>query len=273
MKRHTLFLSLATVAALVLSACTITVEPGGPPPERVDDTVTAANNPNIAVGSYSIPAGSSRLIRIEIATGQPLVYIELNRDLRLEVLNASRTRIASSSSASFFGAGSAGLTAVDGASLLEPQGITTNVTCDGSCVILRRGSHTHVFARITNNSGSSVNVNLFAFGDVLMDDTEPQNDARNTAPTLNVNAITSGAIETLGDQDWWVANANAFMIFDAPNTALGLTLYVFNGNVQEEGPITNGQTFDVFAGEHVLVVSEADRAGPSGTSTYFISRP
>lgn len=273
MKRHTLFLSLATVAALVLSACTITVEPGGPPPERIDDTVTAANNPNTAVGTYTIPANSSRLIQIDITTGNPLVYIELNRNLRLEVLNASRTRIASSSSPSFFGAGSAGFATVDSGSLLDPQAITANVTCDGSCVILRRGSHTRVFARITNNTNSSQTVSLFAFGDVPMDDTEFQNDSRNTAPILNVNAVMSGAIETLGDVDWWVANANAELIFDAPNTALGLTLYVFAGNVEEEGPITNGQSFFVFAGEHVMVLSEADRAGPSGTSTYFISRP
>lgn len=274
MKRHTLIFSLAIAAALVLSACTITVEPGPPPPRQPDDTRTARNDSANPVTTYNIAAGADILVRIDVDTSSPALYLELNRDIDLEVFNASRNRIASASSRNFFGSGTTGLTTT---AALEPQAVTVQVPCRGSCVILDQGTSSHYFLLIRNTSGSSQSVGLFAFGDTFADGLEPANDIASSAPFLDLNNGDSGALEVLGDVDFWrVTGAPAggtSLLFSVTDPTIGATLRVRNvlGDVVD-GPITSG-SFTVFSGETIEVASATNRAAASARSFYAIHRP
>lgn len=274
MKRHTLFFSLAIAAALVLSACTITVEPGPPPPRQPDDTRTARNDSANPVNTYDIAAGADILVRIDVDTSSPVLYLELNRDIDLEVFNAFRNRIASASSRNFFGSGTTGLTTT---AALEPQAVTVQVPCRGSCVILDQGTSSHYFLLIRNTSGTSQSVGLFAFGDNFADGLEPANDVASTAPFLNLASGDSGALEVLGDVDYWrvtgAAAGGTTMIFSVTDPIVGARLRVLNtlGDVVDE-PDPSG-AFTVFTGETIEVASATNRAAASARSFYAISRP
>lgn len=274
MKRHTLFFSLAIAAALVLSACTITVEPGPPTPRPPDDTVSAGTNPENVVGTYTLAPGATVLVRVNSDITRPVLYIELSQDMDLEVLNVSRNRIASASSRAFFGSGSLGLSS---SGVLEPQAVTLQVACRGSCVILDQGTSSHYFALIRNTSGASRSVNLFAYGDFFMDTGEPNNDVIATAPALDVVSGDSGALEVLGDVDYWrvpaAAGTGLVLRFDA-NNVVGATLRVVNSAGSTlEGPLTTSGTFTVNSGEFIEVASSTSRAAASAASVYSISRP
>lgn len=270
MKRPLQMIALATIAALLLSACTIVVEPS---PRQPDATVTAANDAMTTVRDFNIAAGSDVLVRVNVNTDRPLLYLELTGNLEMEVFNANRTRIASSRSPSFFGAGTDGLSAT----ALEPQAITIALDCDGSCVILNRSSSSHYFVLIRNTASSSRDVGLYAFGDFPTDEFEGDNESpTNTLATYNVaGAPENGAIETLGDRDWWRVVGNGTVFFDAPNPALGLHAYVYSpsGDTLLEGPISSGRSFDVLNNELILIRSDNNRAAPSASSTYYLSSP
>lgn len=267
MKRPTLLYSLALAAVVLLSACTITVEPGPPPPRQPDATVTAGNNFEVPVGTYAIPAGGDFLVRVNVTSTQPVLYLELDDNLDIEVFDASRSRLASASSSAFFGRGTTGLTPV---SLLDPQAITTAITCRGSCVILDQGTSSHYYVLITNTAGSSTSVGLFAYGDIMQDDNEPENDLDSSAPVLNVVSGERGAIEVLGDVDFWRVNQNATLEFTSTSPELGITVrvYAFDGAL-EDGPL-NGGVFPVFAGDTLEVRSDSGRAGASAVSSYSL---
>lgn len=273
MKRHTLFLSLATAAALVLSACTITVEPGPPPPRSPDDTQTAANDDANPVATYNLGAGADILVRVNVTTSSPALYLELDRNIDLEVFSASRSRIASSSSSAYFGRGESGLTTT---AALDSQAVTVQVPCRGSCVILDQGTSSHYYVLITNTSGGAQSVELFAFGDNFADGGEPGNDVMTTAPFIDLDAGDSGALEVLGDVDYWRVTGSAagtVLVFDPPAADIGATLRVIStsGEVLDT-PDASGE-FQVFNGEIIEVTSSNNRAAASASSIYYISRP
>lgn len=273
MKRHTLFLSLATAAALVLSACTITVEPGPPPPRSPDDTQTAENDFDIPVATYNLGAGADILVRVNVSTSSPALYLELDRNIDLEVFGASRSRIASSSSSAYFGRGESGLTTT---AALDSQAVGVEVPCRGSCVILDQGTSSHYYVLITNTSGGAQSVALYAFGDTFADGGEPSNDVMATAPYIDLVAGDSGALEVLGDVDYWRVTGSpmgTILLFDPPPGDVGATLRVIGvagGTV--DSPDAFGQ-FEVRNGETIEVTSSNNRAAASASSIYYISRP
>lgn len=265
MKRPITLLSIALAAAVLLSACTITVEPV--PPRLPDATVTAEDNDMTPVESFTIPAFRDVFVRINVDSTLPVLYIELDQNIDLEVFNANRSRLASAASSAFFGQGTTGLAP---AALLDSQAITTPIACRGSCVILDQGTSSHYYAVISNTSGSSVSVGLFAFGDYMQDDNEPNNDAEGTAPYLDVHSGASGAIEVLGDVDYWRVSEYGEMAFDAPNEAIDITVTVYSGN-EVVDTASDGGSFHVYPGEIVMVKSGSGHAGASLESAYYIS--
>ena len=264
MKRNPLLLSMVAAAVVLLSACNVIFEP--PTPRTPTDSVRAANDPDNPVGSYTIPAAGDVLIRISPSTTQPVIYLELNREIDLEVFGASRSIIASASSSAFFGRGTAGLAAA----ALEPQALGPQVQCRGSCVILDQGTSSEYFALITNTTGSSISVDLYAFGDSMADLNEPDNDVASTAPILDLVNGDEGAIEVLGDVDYWRVTGPQEFNFDAPSTAIDIVLDVYHGNELIE-TVVDGGRFDVFNGDLLQVRALYNRAGASSASLYYIS--
>lgn len=271
--RRILFPVLGAVIALVLAGCTITIEPVIPPNAV---KVTANENPNTPVYGDSLSAGAAEVFEITIPQavqdGYDVVYVELDTDIELELRAANYASVLmSSNSSEYFGRYSTGLQALDAD--LDSQAITSLVNCRGSCVIFEPTSSTY-YARVKNDSGAPASYELYVFGDVLQDDTEPANGSRGSAPTLVVGSNVSGAIETINDVDFWYVSGSGTIAFDAGSPALSLEAHALDSNgVVVAGPYTSGDQFEVFNGEYVRVRSVTERAAASAKSVYYLGAP
>lgn len=268
MKRHFLYLLTLVVVAASVSACTITVEPNQP--RQPDYSVGVGANPNTPVESITVPAGATRLIRIERGSAGPLFYVELSANMELELANPGRNRLASSSSGAFFGQGSLGLASGD----LQGQSIVPGPPCRGSCIIRGPESFSHYFALVRNNSSVSQTVDLFVYADRYIDEYEPSNNQLSTTTAvLDVFGTESGAIETIGDVDYWRVVNSGYVIFDAPSQDIEIVLRILNSSgTLIDGPYFDGTRLFLEHGE-IVVVEEATNtlAGIASASAYYFS--
>lgn len=269
MRRAPLLLGVSIVAALLLSACKITFEPLPPPTPTIE--VTVGNDFRNPARTISLRSGESVLVGITYETNLPLLYVELGhgsaQNLALEVYTAGYNRLASSSSPTFFASGTGGLATAD----LEPtQVVEEDIACRGSCVIIERGDHTVLLARITNRGSATVDVDLFAYGDDYQDAGEPNNDSLAGATVYPVGTSAAGAIETLGDRDFWAVQGNGWVEFVAVNAALDLTLELYTADGTLLGIHENLDTFQVVTGNYLVVSARGSRAAPSADSTYSL---
>lgn len=273
--KRVLTLCAVTVVAVVLAACNVTITPPGPPANTID--VTANMNPSASVaGPVAISPGQSQVFRVApgAAVNADLVYVELDRDIELEVLPTSyQSVIFSANDRSRFARERFGIQSVDAATEqgLESQAVLTNITCRGSCVIQRGSSVSgEFFVRVRNDSGTTSNVSLFAYGDSFGDGTEPANNSTATAPVLG--AFDSGAIETVGDVDFWLTSATGNVNFRTATNGPALQAFIVDasGNVVAGGgPFTHGQNIPVFAGDFIRVWTTDSRfAASSARSRY-----
>lgn len=277
--KRVLSLSAVIVIAVVLAACNITVTPPGPPSNTISVTATVFPNVSSVIpggGSIAINPGQSQVFRVApgAASASDLVYVELDRDIELEVLPQSyQNVILSANDRSRFSSGRFGIQSAAIADQgVDSQSITQSVTCRGSCVIQRGTSVTgEFFVRVRNDSGTTVNVSLFVYGDAFGDSTEPANNSPATAPTLV--AFDSGAIETVGDVDFWLASGTGNVAFTTAANGPALEAWIVNvsGNVVpgSGGPYLNGQNIPVKQNEYIRVWTRDSRfAASSARSRY-----
>ena len=282
MKRAITLISVAA-AAIVLAACNVTVTPPGPPANTID--VTATLNPANQLGTINaLGPGQSQVFRVAVpgsVASADLIYIELNKDIELEVLSAAYTSVLfSSNSAAMFASGRLGIQSAGAAAAaatdVESQTVTTPVTCRGSCVLVEGNSVSDPFyVRVRNDGGSATNVDLYVYGDVYGDDNEPVNDSINTAPGLV--AFDAGAIETVNDFDLWRTNFTGTVAFDTVANGIELEARLLNASGVEVptlnggGPFYDGQSFSVFDGEYIRVRAvNSGQAAASARSTYYL---
>lgn len=279
-------ITLVTVAAavVVLAACNITVTPPGPPANTVD--VTATLNPAASLATVNaLGPGQAQVFRVAVpvsVANSDLIYIELNRDIELEVLPAAYTSVIySSNSAAMFSSGRFGIQSVGGAAIeateaIDGQTVTTPVTCRGSCVLVAGNTISDPFyVRVRNDSGSAINVSLFVYGDEFGDDNEPFNGSINTAPILSL--FDAGAIETSGDFDLWKMGFTGTVAFDTVVNGIVLEARILNASGVEVptsnggGPYFDGQEFSVYTGEYVRVRAvTSGQAAASARSTFYL---
>lgn len=276
MRRSFFLISLALVG-LVLSACKIVVTPI--PPPQVDATVTATDPgtkpPALWSGSVS---GDGVLIRVNVPAsvqnGYDLLYVELDSDVDLEVRGPSYANvIARSENRSYFAQGLSALSA-EGTEV-SGQAIDLLVPCRGSCVILPANQAGTLFVHVEGGG----TVSLYAYGDFSQDTTEPDNSAINSAPAFDPTAAAGeqGAIETLGDVDYWRVTASGITsMLTAAGDPVGLRIEIVDptgARVAGGGPFAPGTSFQVFANDYLRIYSSQGRAGASATSQYTLVRP
>lgn len=247
--------------------------PGTPgrPPTYVE--VTANNNADLPVDSRSYSSGQSTEFLLSLPSSvrtREVLYVELDQDVDLELLNGAGSSViaSSSSSASFFG-GAGAFTA--GGPELGAAAVDVAVACRGSCVIIEPGSSSYR-VRVTNLGGSR-SISLYAYGADLMDQTEPQNDGTGSAPVLT--ETDGGAIETIGDTDYWRLAYGGTVAFDAVSGGIALEAEIVDASGQpvlnSGGPYQSGEVLEVFAGEYLRVWAvDQDEAAAAANSSYFI---
>lgn len=277
---------LGLLAALLLivgglAACSVTVV------FPVTPTPVSARNPSGSTSPVATPTlapGGVRYYEIDVTPSQVATYdilqVELDQNLNLTLYGPDESTISSSSSPDYFASGTLGLASLAPSSGVAPQSITTSRTCAGSCVLqpLDQGPYSGAgtyYIKVENQTGTSQSVSIDAFVRPYDDSGEPQNNQPGGAMTLNFGSSgDTGAIETLGDQDWWYMNATATLTFQ-PN----LPDYVRErADVYDSSGTTllytmlPGDTYNVQQGELVRVHAlYNDRAGVSGSSGYTLT--
>lgn len=266
--------AIGTLIALAIAACSTGPGPGpgGPPANTID--VTASLSPDASLSTVELGGGESQVFRVDVpqdVVDAGLLYVELNRDVDLEVMTSGYGTVTfSASSRDYFGSGTQGLGPA--ALGLDPQAVDTPVTCRGSCVLLEPANPGVVYVRVTNE-GSSTNVSLYVYGDQHADEYEPDNDQPAGAPTF---AFTdAGAIETVGDVDYWYFDQNTTVMFDVVTVGIPLEADIVDASgtpVQNsDGPYIDGDEIQLYAGEYLRVWSvEPWQAASSARSTYYL---
>ncbi|HZJ10405.1 MAG TPA: hypothetical protein VFD39_11965, partial [Trueperaceae bacterium] len=272
---------LVALALLVITACRI----APPPPPPPADTVVASGDFEAIVDSLSLAPGEWKDYQLNIPAGvrasYDVVYLELGNAGAGAVLELRSPTywlvMASSAAPSRFTRG-----AISGVpqpvpapaeseadSAVAPAAVTESRSCLGPCVIFAPNGGTY-YARVVNDGGSTVNYDLYLYGYDLQDDTEPQNDSRSSSPVLG--AEVSGAIELLGDQDYWLVPADLAVTFDTVAGVVSEVVVTSAGGLVVAGPYQPGDTFSVFAAESLRVRAAGNAsAGAPAASTYFLS--
>lgn len=269
--------AIGALCALALAACNTGGPggPGGPPGNTI--FVTAGLDPDAALETVSLDSLESQAFAVEVpqeVVDAGLLYVELDRLVDLEVMTSGWGTVTfSSSSFDYFGSGTQGLSPT-GAGAPAPQSIVSTVTCDGSCVLLEPANAGTVYVRVTNR-GPVVNVSLFAYGDQHMDEYEPENDETATASTFGAIDSDSGAIETVGDVDYWYFPDGGTVSFDVVDEGIGVEADIVDagGQVVQDsgGPYHDGEEVLLFAGEYLRVwAQEPWQAASSARSAYYL---
>lgn len=207
--------------------------------------------------------------------GNP-VYVELDRDVRLELLPESYQGVllTSESKASFRRGGTAptGLQAGDVA-YAEPAGLWgSGVLCRGTCVIFQP-TDDHYFVRVRNTSDADQTVRVWAYTSFFSDDNEPLNDTFYDAVELE-GLVSAGAIETVGDIDLWYAPYTEELAFFTAADGIALELHRLDyDGIVVGGPYQDGDRFEALSGEYLRVRPvDPNEAASSGRSHYKIER-
>lgn len=268
------------VLVLVLGACR-TAPPPPPPPS---DLVVAGTDPTMSVASFNLAPGEWKNFEIRVPAGvmqgSDVIYLELDpsHDGVVELRTATYWQvIASSASPDRFVSGTlpgvpqppqVAAAVTRSAVGIEAQAVLESRTCLGPCVIFEPTTSTY-YARVVNDTGTSLSADLYLYGYDMQDDTEPQNDQRSTAPVLQ--ATTTGALEVLGDTDFWLAPGHLQATLSTVSGGVDISVTVVDaGGLVVAGPYASGASFEVFAGESLRVRAAAGTAAAPGKSTYFI---
>jgi len=233
------------------------------------NATTDAMNP---VSTVQIPAHSHVNIAINVdaaaAAAGAALWVELDGSLPLQV-EWDEVLYYSENSYQF------GLSPVFPwtAAAADPLAIQVMAICRGSCVIVESDAAT-AFVTVWNPNYSSESVSLFAFTEAFHDLGEPSNDTRSGALTIDATSGESGALETVGDVDYFVmsgADGEEFsLLFTAPGSVHTLFTVETAAGDYKEGPLTSGASADVVAGDYIRVEASGPFAGASVSSLYFI---
>lgn len=268
--------SFAALAALtlVLAACQVTVTPGLTWPPVIVDSIDAqpTSTPTVQAQGNLAP-GATRYFELGVADVRDLVYAEVQgaSGLRVSLYSSGGTRLAASESATYFGSSLSALSS--SADAVAGAAISVAFQCLGPCVAVPSTATSYVVA-VTNTTGSIAGFDLFAYTIDATDQNEP-NDSQATAIVLNSADSDRGAVERLGDTDYFVYDATAggsfFVVFDPFDLALGLEVEIVNCAACVVLDGTSGRQVEgLVDGDVLRVTSAAGRAGPSASSGYSL---
>jgi hypothetical protein len=266
-------LAAVSTFALLLTACQVTVAPPTfDPPIAATVTAPDTTNPPALRSGVTIQPGTTLYFRVNVPDARDLLYGEVvgASGLRVAWLTSTGTTLAVSESPAYF-AGSVNDLAIaadaEASAFVEPL-IIVNFSCNGPCAAIAPTAPTYYLA-VHNTTSSPRTFDLFAYT-FSANDLNDRGVADNQT-AANATMITSddesGAIELVGDRDWYryPGPAGRRLTFSANDPALGLRL-----RFQDNTTLASGQSTILQAGDVFEVYSAVGLAGPSSTSGYTI---
>lgn len=217
----------------------------------------------------SVPPSSERSweVRVPASLSGEVLYFEVASASAIEVEYAGATFV-STTSASFrrLAPGGASSMVAGSAAELAPQAIAVGRTCAGPCVIVpNRGGE--AVLRVHNATNATLPVTIRLPAEQLDDRNEP-NDSR--AAATPITGTDTGAIEVVGDVDWYVTERGGLLHFEG-QPAIELEARIYDAEGSRLATLQLGQSANVVAGDYVEVRARGAEAGPSGSSLYSLS--
>jgi len=281
MLRRSLRLAVVALAIFALAACEISIGPvpydpvlSGTYPAQVTTSPTPLRN------NVPIAPGDTLVFRIDMPDGvRDLLYGEVvGSGLRVGWLSTSGATLAVSESRAYF-AGSVGAlatgAAVDPLDAVAPRSVGVRYVCLGPCAAIRPTASGHRYLAVRNISSVPRSFDLYAYS-MFANDSEDRgansNDTAATATPFGAGVDLEGAIELLGDRDWfrYTGSTDRILTFTVAegSEGVGLQLRFEDGAVLSGLP--GGPTAVLRPGDRFEVYSALGRAGPAGSALYFI---
>jgi hypothetical protein len=270
------FGAIAAVLLLagVLGGCTITFTYS--PPTTYTNLPADGSAPASPTDTVSLSGQETVDYRVSMsAVSTDLFHAEADGPVTILVMDSGGQPIASSNNSTYFvgGLGATSLSVRPASSGLAASSVVPSDVCNGPCV-LTPAQDAYYYVEVTNTSSSTVSVDLYFYGTTYGDSYEPGNDSRTGTPAQLTASSTSegGAIETVGDVDYWKTIDSGSWQFDAANSAFDMEVYILDsqGNLRY-GPYYSGQRIPAYGGWYYKVVSGNQRAGVAGKSAYYFS--
>ncbi len=272
--------------ALGLSACTIQfVVPGAIEPSEFDVALSNAD----PVQQFSLSSQSSRSFDVAVGPEYGSQVVIMTSSGRLRVEDSAGDHLASSTSETFFtDLELIPLSVRDDDASVRPAITVTgpgDFLCVGPCVSFDTSEiDSVVTVSVTNTESSSQVMSLYVVGAPYYDESfEPSNDVvggRRSLPS-SLNSSATGAIESLGDVDWYeVQVGGSYSITAQP--AFGLSVEVFydgpsDPEADDDLLVGGGEgnaTVSLVAGDILRVSAEqSDEAATAAFSWYSINTP
>lgn len=273
MLRRPARLAALLVGVLLLAACEITII--GAPMPTVSGVLTAqtAFPPSPQVTGV-LSAREVRYYEVQVPNARDLLYVEAEGTaLQVSLRTSGNSQIGVSRSPRYFAYHTGLLSLADHDDVLEPASLVETLICLGPCVATRTAADTYLM-RVENLSTSPRSFALLAYTVPANDPFEP-NNTRSSAAVLGSTGSYVGAIEWLGDADWFVYTgpslANLFLVFTPFDLDLGLELeFVDCPGCQVLDGRPGSSIEGLLSGDVLRVRSALGRAGPSGSSGYDI---
>lgn len=277
MKRKTLSLALAALCTVLLAACEI-----GPVPNYPQRTLLEMQNIWTASYEGTIEPGETQLFAIEIPRpfdDYTLFVLELDKNLTLESTNRMGDLVLEvSNGPTAFGVApadeepdSAGLVAGSLGSTglgVQPE------TCRGSCLV-RIARAQPLFFQVSG-AAESTDFRIYAYPSDYADLGEDHNNNRATPSFYYLRTEDSGAIETVGDVDWWHVTTTypeepqtASFFFRAPNPLLDLRIYVYENGQRLDVDYSDGDLIEVERNQQFVVHSATGSAARGQPGFYY----
>jgi hypothetical protein len=272
-RRHARLASIAAglFVVVLLAACQVTVGPTPTPPTgaitaQLYDPLTG-QAPNVQASgqilgneilyyTLSVPPSAHNLLYAEV----------LGSDLQVSLRTVGGTRLAVSRSPRFFAASVPQLTSSE----VEAASIRVNYFCEGPCAAIRPQSQSYL-VEVRNLSSSPRPYQVAAYSMLATDLNEP-NDTAASATPFGAAGNPTGAIEWLGDEDWfrYTGTTDRVLTLTVYDLAPGMAIQ-FAGEADTLRGTLGGATTFLYPGDVFRVFSEAQRAGPSEHSRYLIT--
>lgn len=266
-------LRILPVLAILLAACS---NPPPPPPPS-DPMPATSDGGGTPAGSVDLAPGEDanfNLVLGNVPQSFDVIVAELVTDqsAAIELRNGGYWGIISSSvSRDRFVRGRLGTVppAIPSTQEAAPATVTEpTLLCQGPCIMFDPAGGSF-YLRVVNTGGSQLSAQVYLYGWDLDDQNEPANDLRSGAVPLAEGE--SGALELLGDVDYWSATTDADVTISEP-TGIEVEVSVYDTcGLAVAGPYQGGETFSVYQGESVRVRAAGEVAATAGRSRYFVT--
>lgn len=155
---------------------------------------------------------------------------------------------------------------------ISPMAIDIAIECRGSCVIVHAAEAT-AYVTITNTSSVIRNATFYAYTEAFQDLGEPGNDTQSGAVPIAMPGTESGALETIGDLDYYEVVGEEGQVGTLtfyPGSLAVLYLETASGD-HKAGPYGWGSpSIQVEAGDFIRVQASGSLAAVSAYSAYSL---